>query len=382
MSQLENVLRTIYYEPENPASFSTAEKLYHAAKQILPEIGLNDVRKWLSGEITYTLHKPIRKKFKRNPIIVENIDQQWEADLVDMQEFETKIKNKKKRQNRSYNYILTVIDVMSKFAWGVPMKNKTKQSVVDAFEIIFKGGRIPNFIRTDQGKEFNNKEFKNLMKKYQIHHFMSKNQTVKCAIVERFNRTLKSRVVKQFTASGVNNWVDSLSEHLKAYNNTKHRTIKMTPVEASDAKNKELFKIIYGVNSVEELYKMRNKKHSLEIGDKVRKAYKQGPFDKSYFPNWTDRVYEVETVADEPVKKMYNIKDEKNKREKQRFYPEEIQKITENLYRVEKVLKNRTINGKKQYFVKWLNYPDDFNSWVEGENLVLQHHINNLNEQR
>ena len=301
MSNTESVLRAIYYDPSNPGGFSTAEKLFNSAKQIIPDLNINDVRKWLSGEITYTLHKPVRKHFERNPIIVEHIDQQWEADLVDMQEFESKIRNKKKRLNKGNNYILTVIDVMSKYAWAVPIKNKTKYSVVKAFEKIFKEGRIPKFIRTDQGKEFKNKEFKRMMKEYDIYHFTSKNQSIKCAIIERFNRTLKSRVVKNFTSTGLNNWINSLAEHVSAYNNTKHRTIKMTPVEASNAKSRDLFKTIYGVNTVSELYKLKNKNKPLEPGDKVRKAYKPGPFDKSYFPNWTDRVYEVEAVAKEPA---------------------------------------------------------------------------------
>ena len=266
--------------------------------------------------------------------------------------------------------MLTVIDVMSKYAWGVPLKNKTQQSVVEAFEKIFKEGRIPRYIRTDQGKEFNNKQFKKMAKDYELYHFMSKNQTIKCAVVERFNRTLKSRVVKHFTSTGVNNWVDTLADHLTSYNNIKHRTIKMTPVEASNTYCKILFKNIYGVGSVSELYEKKQKSFDLESGDKVRKAYKQGPFDKSYFPNWTDRVYEIEKTTKEPEKPMYFIKDENDVKEKQRFYPEEIQKITENLYRVEKILNERIQDGKKQYFVKWLNYPEQFNSWIDDDDLV------------
>src|ERR1700712_4630359 len=133
---MESVLKKIYYDASHPAGFSTAENLFKAAKEELPNLNINEVKDWLSGELTYTLHKPIRRKFKRNPIIVEQIDQQWEADLVDMQEFDSKIRNRKKRLNSGYNYILTVIDVLSKYAWAVPLKDKRAISIVNAFNTI------------------------------------------------------------------------------------------------------------------------------------------------------------------------------------------------------------------------------------------------------
>src|SRR5882757_5874802 len=120
--EIENVLSSIYYDQSNPNSYSTANKLYRASKEILPTITLKQVNDWLSGQFTYTLHKPVRRVFKRNPIVVECIDQQWEADLVDMQEY--------KGVNKGFNYILTVIDVMSKSAWAEPMKNKTGKCLV------------------------------------------------------------------------------------------------------------------------------------------------------------------------------------------------------------------------------------------------------------
>ena len=359
---MEQVLRSIYYDPSNPASFSTIEKLYTAAKEFLPKLNLDDVTKWLSGELTYTLHKSVRRKFERNPIVVEHIDQQWEADLVDMQEFSS--------QNNGNNYILTVIDVMSKYAWVRALRNKKMKTIIEAFESIFIHERLPRYLRTDQGKEFVNKKFKKFMKEEcAIYHFTSKNQTIKCAIVERFNRTLKERMYKYFTANGNRIWIDVLPELVSAYNNSKHRTIKMTPVEASESKNDILFKNIYGCENIEELYK-NEKENKIKEGDIVRKAYKLGPFDKSFYPNWTDKTYKVNAVAKEPVKAMYKIEDEKNIEDKQRYYPEEIQKITENLYRVEKIIDRKTVEGKKLCLVKWLNYPDSFNSWIEEKNII------------
>ena len=105
---------------------------------------------------TYTLHKPIRHHFRRNRVIVGGIDHQWQMDLADMQSMQ--------KFNDGYRYLLLCIDVFSKYAWVVPLKNKTGLSLVDAFKIILASGRKPEKIITDQGTEFFNKHFKALLK--------------------------------------------------------------------------------------------------------------------------------------------------------------------------------------------------------------------------
>lgn len=360
-NNVDNVLRSIYYDQKNPASFSSVPKLYKAAREIDHEISLKDVRDWLSGEFTYTLHKQLRKRIERNPIIVENIDQQWEADLVDMQEFAN--------QNDNYKYMLTVIDVLSKYAWVVPIKNKTAKSIVDAFKKIFQGNRKPAFIRTDQGKEFVNTLFKNYMKTMGIRHFTSKNTEIKCAIVERFNRTYKGRMFKYFTSKGIRRYIDVLDDLTSAYNSSYHRSIKMRPIDAVN-NDEILFKNLYGVSTVDELYDMRRKNKELKIDDVVRKKYKMTPFDKSYYPNWTDETFKIKTKADAPVKPLYKIKDHLGNVPDLRFYPEEVQKIKENLHRVEKIIKRRTYRGRRQCLVKWLNYPENYNSWINESEVI------------
>jgi len=212
MENEEKVLKLIYYDEKNPAALSSAVKLYKAAKTVIPSITLEKVKEWLSGELTYTLHKPVKRNFVRNKIEVEKIDQQWEADLVDMQEFS--------RQNKSYKYILTVIDCLSKFAWVEPIKNKKPESVITAFERIFKSQRIPTYIRTDQGKEFVNQKFQKFLKSFNVKHFTSKNKTIKCAIVERFNRTFKSKMFKYFTSQGTKKYIDILDNLVTSYNSS------------------------------------------------------------------------------------------------------------------------------------------------------------------
>ena len=98
---------------------------------------------------TYTLHKQKRKNFLRNKVLVKNINEQFQADIVDMQMFS--------KHNNNYKYILTVIDVLSKYAFAKPLKTKSSKDVLKAFENIFKE-RKPFKLQTDKGKEFVNND--------------------------------------------------------------------------------------------------------------------------------------------------------------------------------------------------------------------------------
>ena len=85
-----------------------------------------------------------------------------------------------------------VIDVFSKYGWIVPLKDKKGESVAEAFKTIFKEGRKPQYLQVDKGKEFYNKHLKDLLEKNGIHMYSTENEE-KSSVVERWNRTIKSR---------------------------------------------------------------------------------------------------------------------------------------------------------------------------------------------
>src|SRR5437868_12062726 len=125
-----DIFKNIYYNPSSPGSFGGRERLYLEAKKVNPDISKKDVKEWLSGQIVYTLHKPIRRHFKRNPVVAEYLNENFQADLIDMQEFAN--------VNDNFKFILTVIDVFSKKAWACLIKNKSQNSVANAMELILK----------------------------------------------------------------------------------------------------------------------------------------------------------------------------------------------------------------------------------------------------
>ncbi|GFW79191.1 uncharacterized transposon-derived protein F54H12.3 [Trichonephila clavipes] len=137
-------LAAFYENPEVPNSFGGVEALHRSVKG---KYSKKDVKHWLSQKDAYTLHKPVRHKFKRNRVLASDIDRQFQADLVDMQSLA--------EFNKVYKYLLTCIDLFSKFAWAVPLEDKFGKSVKSKLEIIFKE-RKPKVLQTDadlQGEE-------------------------------------------------------------------------------------------------------------------------------------------------------------------------------------------------------------------------------------
>jgi transposase InsO family protein len=186
--------------------------------------------KW-SDELADELHKPVRHHFPKRRVFVRGIDEIWAADLVDMQHYD--------KFNDGYKYLLTVIDVFSKYAWVRPLRSKSGNDVALAFkdimdgtrtvpEVTVGGKRSPRLVWSDKGKEFYNKHVESLVTLYS-----TENEEKSC-VVERFNRTLKGIMFKYFTANNTYRYVDGIQEMVDLYNNTKHRSIKMTPVEASN----------------------------------------------------------------------------------------------------------------------------------------------------
>ena len=116
MMKLDTFLEKTYLNPENNASFSSAVKLYKATKLKFPSVTLSYVKQWLASQDVHTLHKPVRRKFKRNRIVVQGADDQWQVDLYDMNHLAKLIDG-----NR---YILTCIDISSKYAWAFSLKQK------------------------------------------------------------------------------------------------------------------------------------------------------------------------------------------------------------------------------------------------------------------
>jgi hypothetical protein len=145
--EVDSYLQAIYYDPSEPASYSGLNKLWSAIKKKKDSpqyIARKDVAKWLEVQQVHRIHKTPKRHFKTESIIMGQIDEQWDGDLISM--------IPQSRQNRGYKYIALFVDIFSKYIWLEPLKTKQGKEVTLAVKKIFKEGRKPQVLRTDQGK--------------------------------------------------------------------------------------------------------------------------------------------------------------------------------------------------------------------------------------
>ena len=310
-------------------------------------LGIDNSNKILSEE----LHKPKRKNFPRRKIIVNHIDEIFAADLVEMQKFA--------KLNKGYRYLLTCIDIFSKYSWVIPLKDKKGINVKNALQKIFKE-RSPKFLWTDRGKEFYNKQVQDLLNANYIKLYSTNNSEIKSSVVERFNRTFKNMMFKKFTENNNTIFYNIIDDLVNEYNNKYHSSIKMSPIQGSKKINEKKIRNIYNFDKTK-------KPGKFEIGDRVRLSLEKNIFEKSYETNWTEEIFEIYDIKYSNVP-YYYLKDLNGEKIEGSFYEQELQKTNfkkDDLYIIEKVLKTK--NDKA--YVKWRNYDSSFNSWVNLDNI-------------
>ena len=248
-------------------------------------------------------HKPIIRKFDKRKVYSQFKDNIWGVDVADMQSLSRKYKGIK--------YLLCAIDLYSKYAFVIPLKDKKGISIVNAFNKITKqSNRRPNKIWVDQGGEFYNNVFEKWLSDNDINMYSLYNE-VQSVVAERFIKTLKNKLYKHMTATGKSVYY-VLDDVVNKYNNTKHSTIKMKPI---DVKNNER---VY----VDE----HNEKDSkFKVGDRVRISRYKNIFAKGYAPNWSSEIFIVNKIND-TVPYTYNLKDLNDEEIIGSFYDKELQK--------------------------------------------------------
>ncbi|GFR07731.1 uncharacterized transposon-derived protein F54H12.3 [Trichonephila clavata] len=285
---MERVLKTAYYDFVNPASFGGIKKL-----STLTKVPYQQTKAWLSSQDTYTLHRPVRYKFSRRATLSYGINDLWQCDLVDLQHLA--------EHNNGFRFSLTIIDVFSKFAYVIPLKNKKAVSVTKAFESLLQQVK-PKNIQSNKGNEFYNTQLQSLFKKYNINHYSAEGDA-KSTIVERFNRTLKQK------CSG--------------FSRIENRIMRIS-------KANKLFRRGYLPGWSDEVFT-------------VAKVYHSYP-----------TTYKLQDMKAESIKGRFYAEE-----------LQKISKRSDDYWHVEKVLKTKGSGRKKEYYVKWKGFDNRFNSWVK-----------------
>ena len=158
--------------------------------------------------------------------------------------------------DKGYRYLLTCIDIFSKFAWVIHLKDKKGINVKNALEKIFKQRKC-EYLWTDRGKEFYYKQVPDLLKENNIKLYSTYNSEIKSSIIERFNRTFKNMMYKKFTENNSTIFYNILDELVGKYNNKYHKIIKMTPIEGSKKINEKKIQQIYNFEKINKIGKFK-----------------------------------------------------------------------------------------------------------------------------
>ena len=342
-------MEKIWHNPKHEVGYTGVEKLRKASGKTKSE-----TKKWLSNQLSYSLNKPMRKRFPTRSYITFHVDDLWQMDLMEMIPY-SKI-------NSGYKYILTCIDIFSRLAKAIPLKTKSAYDVSIAITKLFKDAK-PKNLQTDLGKEFYNSKVKEILKKNDINHYSVYSQ-FKSAIVERFNRTLRDRLKKFTTEQGNKKWVKVLPSIIHAYNHSKHRSLKgFSPSEIKG--NKSAFKLLSNLNS-----KRKRDKPKYKVGDYARiSKISASPFVKNFNENWSDEVFQIESINTKQNPIMYNLKDDNNEIVQGKFYEPELQIIDKpKIFRIQTILKTKGKGEHKQYYVKWHGYSKP--TWIKQNQLI------------
>ena len=354
---MDKYLSSIYYDPKHPASYSGPTKLYKVAKAAGKKITLRQIQDWLKGQETYTLHRSVRYKFPRNRVIVDGIDEQWDADLMDMVSLSS--------HNDGVKFVLVAIDIFSRYAWLRPLKTKQGNEVIKAFESIF-AERRPYKIRTDRGAEFTGRLTKQYFKEEGVIHFVTHNE-VKANYAERVIKTIKGRIFKYFTKKQTYRYIDHLQDFVYSYNHTYHRSIKMKPADVTKENEAALWEQQY---IQPYMRKKTNSKFKFAVGDTVRISYLRHTFMREYEQKWSEEIFAVAKRYARDGLPIYKLKEYDNEPIEGTYYEQELQLVKEpETYRIEKVLRTRKVKGKKQHLIRWAGWLPKYDSWIDANKL-------------
>ena len=303
-------------------------------------------------DLSQELNKPTINKFPRQKVIVNYINEIHSTDLVDMSQY-SKI-------NKGYKYIFTNVDVFSKIAYAFPLKSKKIVDIKPCFEKIFEKNK-PKFIWSDKEPTFLSKEMRLFFKNNNVKIYHT-NSHLKAVVIERFNRSLRELMIKHFTKNNNTVWYNILPKLIKIYNNRYHNTIKMKPMQVNKNNEKYIKENIYTYNKT-------SKNPKFKINDLVRISLKRRDiFDKpSANIKWSEELFKIHSINRSNVI-TYKIKDLDNNIIEGIFYEKELQKSknTSEVYVIEKIIQK----NKNKYFVKWRNYSNDFNSWIDKNDII------------
>ena len=318
----------------------------------------------LSGMDSYTLHKQKRRPRVFNPIRVYEEDDLLQIDLVELQELA--------EFNDNVRYLLCAINTLTRKAYVRPLRDKTTLAVTREFNDILDSIQAEHGIQMrraghDRGAEFVSAAFQANLRTRNMKSVLMR----KAYHCERYQRSLQSMLHRYMSSKQTYRYIDVLEDIVKSLNNRRHRIIRMTPEQASMPENKP--KLLAAVSDYYAKAIRRRKKPVFKPGDLVRVENVRTPFEKGYRETQSRKIFKIKSVLKNLPIPKYRLSslDGKNTLFGS-FYADQLQRVDnpDQVFKVQKVLKERKRGGKKELLVRWWGYGEDDDSWIDARDIV------------
>lgn len=327
-------------------------------------VPLSKVKNALAGVKSSVSHKLPRKPKKTLRILSTSINEYWSTDTIFWSLYEDE-------QSEGYPYSIGVIDHFSRYAYCRPLRTKKASEVTKAFvSIAEEAGTYPLNLVLDRGTEYK-KEFLELMKQHNVNVIYAYGRH-KASLIERFNRTLQSRVHRWMSTKRAGDWERGLQPIVKAYNNTMHSTIGATPSSITWRNQETLYRRYYS-----KYFKQMSRAPSetaLKIGQRVVVELPKNLAMRSYTERWSTQEYIIaKIITSNPT--TYKVKDSNDKVLKRKYYGSELQPIMfgkrhSDLRDIEQLDSRRGKNNRTEILIRFLGDAAGKERWVDSSEVV------------
>ncbi len=379
----EDILRR-WRDIHHPGSYSGLERFYRGLKQEGVNVSKEKVRQILEEDLHFQTTRDLRKNFPRRRDMAFGLNERLEADLGDLgpDRFTDMVTGKLLGR-----YFFIAINVFSKRVYARGLKNKSADTVLEAFKDIVENDlhppyTLPHTLEVDRGKEFNNKPFKEYLKSKNV--FLSFSQAGnKARNVERSVRSMK-RVLLPFLENHPKmDWNTAVQETAQALNRRFNRSIAMAPDDVPkhwrQLRNKNLKSLHYKPylehlatqKKLGEGKGIRVDRRTFHLGDTVIIPHARQVLDKESDSPYSSHIYTILHIRDLRKPYLFDLADGRGNRLKRLFYAREIKKVKmPEKFPVSSIQKTKMVGKKKYALVRWSGYDSTYDSWVPISDII------------
>lgn len=352
---MNTLLSEIYSNHKSAAGLSGEVALLREARKSNKSVSIQDVRKFLHSNETYTRFYPIRRKIKTNKFL-GYLNSDHYADLAFF--------NNLKKYNRSYAYLLVVVDAFSRFLMVRPLKTKEAREVYNAYlDILLKTKRIPFRLKSDAGTEFTAGVMKKLYSQFGINHSIAKNTDIKAGFAENAIFRIKNKLQKYFHLEKTLNWIDAIDGIVDGLNSTYINSIGTSPALVTYQTAQEVWKRVY-----KSYIESGSCSPKFLVGSVVRVSHSRQVFRKGTDSRYSSELFRIKKIVNYP-NPVYILEDLNGEEIDAFWYAEELIEFTKDsdIYSLEKIIRKRKRNGKQEFLVKFKGYKELY--WIPARDL-------------